>query len=328
MNTTTSVTLFAAGLAVAFAGAAGIGNAVGPIGSTSTAPHETAHSPSTDDVHSPSTGHADDAQADSGSPEGLSSSLQGYALQLETPTLQASRSSELAFRLLGPGGRAVTAFTPTHDEDLHLIVVRRDGTGFQHLHPERDPAGRWSTPITLPAAGAYKVFADSAPGQSTEALTLAADLAVPGDFQPASPAAASRTAQVDDYTVTLAGDLVAGTSSPLTLSVSRDGRPVTDLEPYLAAYGHLVSLRVGDLAYLHTHPDGAPGDGRTSPGPAIAFGVEVPTSGEYLLYLDFKHEGAVRTATFTASTTSGPAAAPQPSSADGHGEDHSSLEES
>jgi hypothetical protein len=29
----------------------------------------------------------------------------------------------------------VTAYTPTHDKDLHLIVVRRDGTGFQHVHP-------------------------------------------------------------------------------------------------------------------------------------------------------------------------------------------------
>ena len=45
-----------------------------------------------------------------------------------------------------------------------------------------------------------------------------------------------------------------GQESELTLSVSRDGRPVTDLQPYLGAYGHLVVLRDGDLAYLHAHP--------------------------------------------------------------------------
>ncbi len=37
--------------------------------------------------------------------------------------------------------------------------------------------------------------------------------------------------------------------------VSRDGEPVNDLQPYLGAYGHLVALRSGDLAYLHVHPE-------------------------------------------------------------------------
>ena len=46
---------------------------------------------------------------------------------------------------------------------------------------------------------------------------------------------------------------------------------MTDLQPYLAAYGHLVALRQGDLAYLHVHPDGEPGDGRTKAGPDIVF---------------------------------------------------------
>jgi hypothetical protein len=92
----------------------------------------------------------------------------------------------------------------------------------------------------------------------------------------------------------------------LTLSVSRDGRPVTDLQPYLAAYGHLVALRNGDLAYLHAHPDGQPGDGRTRPGPGIEFMVEVPSSGSYRLFLEFQHGGVVRTTEFTVPT--GPAA--------------------
>jgi hypothetical protein len=75
--------------------------------------------------------------------------------------------------------------------------------------------------------------------------------------------------------------------------------PVTDLQPYLAAYGHLVVLRQGDLAYLHVHPDGEPGDGRTKAGPNIVFYAEVPSAGTYRLYLDFKHGDVVRTAEFT-----------------------------
>jgi hypothetical protein len=84
------------------------------------------------------------------------------------------------------------------------------------------------------------------------------------------------------------------------LRISRDGRPVSDLQPYLGAYGHLVALRDGDLAYLHVHPDGAPGDGRTAAGPEVAFHAEVPSAGAYRLYLDFRHAGRVHTAEFTA----------------------------
>ena len=89
--------------------------------------------------------------------------------------------------------------------------------------------------------------------------------------------------------MTLDGDLTAGDEAELTLSVTRDGEPVTDLEPYLGAYGHLVALRAGDLAYLHVHPEGAPDDGVTEPGPDVVFFAEVPSAGRYHLYLDFKH---------------------------------------
>ena len=81
--------------------------------------------------------------------------------------------------------------------------------------------------------------------------------------------------------------------------MTRAGAPVRDLQPYLGAYGHLVALRAGDLAYLHVHPEGEPADGRTAAGPGIAFVAEVPSAGTYRLYLDFRHGGAVRTAEFT-----------------------------
>jgi hypothetical protein len=130
------------------------------------------------------------------------------------------------------------------------------------------------------------------------------------------------TAEVDGYTVRLDGELLPGQESELTLSVSRDGEPVTDLQPYLAAYGHLVALRDGDLAYLHVHPAGEPGDGRTQPGPDITFYASVPSSGDYRLFLDFQHDGVVRTAEFTARAGDPTLPqAPVESSAPDHGDD-------
>ena len=237
----------------------------------------------------------------------------GYSLQLNARSVPAGQQTSVEFRILGPDGRPVTNYQTSHDKELHLIVVRRDLTGFQHVHPSRAADGTWSVPVDLPAAGEYRVFADFAPA-GHDGITLGADLAVAGTYAPQPLPAASRTAEVDGYTVTLDGDLVAGQSSELTLSVSTNGAPVTDLQPYLAAYGHLVALRDGDLAYLHVHPAGAPGDGVTPAGPGITFFATIPSAGDYGLFLDFQHNGKVHTASFVAHA--GPPNAPQPTTAE------------
>ncbi|WP_433371956.1 hypothetical protein [Streptosporangium sp. CA-115845] len=307
MNGAIKVGAYAVGLAVVFGGALGAGRLVGPVGgAVAEATRDAGHGAE------PGAGHAAGAGAghDEGPgavrapavPGGLQVSQGGYTLLPETGEVKAGKQTDFRFSVIGPGGHPVTGFTTQHDKKLHLIVVRRDLTGFQHLHPTQK-GGVWSVPLELPDAGEYRAFADFAP-EGAEAMTLGMDLSVAGDYRPEPPAVPAETTKVGDYTVTLAGDLVPGRTSMLTLSISKDGKPVTDLEPYLAAYGHLVALRDGDLAYLHVHPDGAPGDGRTAPGPNITFYAEVPSAGTYGLYLDFKHAGTVRTAAFTA--TSGP----------------------
>jgi hypothetical protein len=207
----------------------------------------------------------------------------------------------------------VTGYQTEHDKDVHLIAVRRDLSHFQHVHPVLDPEGTWRVPLDLSAPGEYRVFADFTPAGHDGGLVLGADLAVPGTFEPAAlPEPAAVAQVVDGYEVALAGALVPGRSSELTLTVSKDGVPVTDLQPYLAAYGHLVALRAGDLAYLHVHPAGGPGDGVTPAGPGITFYATAPSAGDYRLFLDFRHAGVVRTAAFTvhAGETIGAATTP------------------
>ena len=235
----------------------------------------------------------------------------------------AAAPSTFRFTITGPDGEPLTDFTPSHEKDLHLVVVRRDLTAYQHLHPTRDAQGTWTVPLTLAEPGPYKVFADFTPAGRDRPLTLAADLTAPGPYEPVPLPAPAATTSVDGYDVALDGSLVAGTSSPLTLTVRRDGRAVTDLEPYLGAYGHLVALREGDLGYLHVHPDGG-----TTAGPDIAFSADVPSAATYRLFLDFAHGGAVRTAELTATATRpgeappAPVTEPTPSGHDGEPHGH------
>jgi hypothetical protein len=295
MSTPVKVAGFFAALAAVFGIAMGVGNAVGPVAEPATV-HDPEHQSeaSHDDAH----GRAGPTTAATTAlPGGLMTSQDGYTLRLADPQLPPGQASSVRFTITGPDGQAVTAYDVEHEKQLHLIAVRRDFTGFQHVHPELAPDGTWTTRLDL-TPGQWRLFADFK-AAGADALTLGTDLAVAGRYEPAPASGEVRTAEVDGYTVTLDGDLAPGSDARLTLAVSRHGEPVTDLQPYLGAYGHLVALREGDLAYLHVHPDGSPGDGATEPGPEVVFHAAVPSDGTYRLFLDFRHGDVVRTAAFT-----------------------------
>lgn len=329
MNTPTTVGAFVVGLAGVFGATYGIGNAVGPVGDPP-ASHTTGEHVETDQETDAHGAHGKSAQGTTAAdiPGGLLVSQDGYTLDLHTATSPSGKDRLVEFTVTGPDGEPVTDYKVEHEKELHLIVVRRDFTGFQHVHPRRDSQGTWSVPVDL-SSGQWRVFADFTP-TGGEGLTLGADLQVPGNLDLAPESPETRTAQVDDYTVTLTGTLTPGADAELTLSVSKDGEPVTDLQPYLGAYGHLVALREGDLAYLHVHPDGAPGDGRTDPGPEVVFYAAVPSDGDYHLYLDFKRDGVVRTAAFNLATDDeadeAASPAPETNTGDGDGDEHEDSE--
>jgi hypothetical protein len=294
MNTGLRITVFAAALAATFGTAYGVGGTVDAI---SPEPKGGAHGGPDGHV---TAGHEEASGGhEAVAPGGLEISQGGYTLDLKTPRIEAGKKAELRFAVVQDStGRKVTAYQREHGKELHLILASRDLGVYRHLHPARAADGTWSTPVDLPKAGSYRVFADFKP-KGGEALTLGADLAASGTYKPTELPERNTTARTDGYEVKLDGDLTPGKAGELTLTVNKDGKPVRNLQPYLGAYGHLVALRSGDLAYLHVHPNGEPGDGKTQPGPEVSFTATAPSAGAYRLFLDFQHEGKVRAAAFT-----------------------------
>jgi hypothetical protein len=268
--------LFAAALAAVFAVAAAVGAAVHPgQPAASCAP-----------MHGASgMGHET---------LGLSVTQDGTTIAPATFSTAAGRPQLLRFRVVGRDGAALrSGYQIEAQRRLHLIVVRRDLTGYQHLHPSMSADGTWRVPVNVAEPGAYRVFADFQ--LRCQKHVLAGDLLVPGRFQPAALPAPVTAASVGGYDVRLESPIVrAGHEAQLRFTVSRDGRPVHALEPYLGARGHLVALRQGDLAYLHVHPE----EHRDAAN-AIPFTTDFPSSGSYRLFLQFQIAGVVRTAAFT-----------------------------
>jgi hypothetical protein len=209
-------------------------------------------------------------------------------LVADATTLPRGATTRWTFRVVDAHGDAVTDFDVEHEREMHLIVVRRDLTGYQHLHPARGADGTWRVDLRLPHAGVYRAYADfSAGGRSS---TLATDLFVAGAFTPRALPAPTPIDEAGGYRAELSAEgLEPGATADLAYDLRRGGRPLTDIEPYLGADGHLVALREGDLAFLHVHPDA----GR------LRFMATFPSAGRYRLHLQFKAGGRVHTAEFT-----------------------------
>nr|WP_320069293.1 hypothetical protein [Micromonospora sp. RTGN7] len=263
----------------------------GPTGLTSAA--------ATDHPHAPGTGaHEHGVVADTGGTTevgGLAVGSGGWTLTPLSTGLTAGRAGEFRFQVRDVQGRPVTRFAVVHDKPMHLIVVRRDLTGYQHLHPRMAADGTWSVPLTVPQAGVWRAYADFTlvtddGGQS--ARTLGVDLPVPGDYAPRPLPEPARIATVEGFTASWSGEPRIGATRPLRFAV-RAGDTTPTLERYLGAYGHLVALREGDLGYLHVHPEAGPAvDG-------VTFQLTLPGPGRYRLFFDFQVAGVVRTAEFT-----------------------------
>ncbi|WP_435823365.1 hypothetical protein [Micromonospora parva] len=246
--------------------------------------------------------HGSATGADQGAPTeagGLAVSSAGLTLAPLGTEFAPGRAGQLRFQVRDAQRRPVTRFAIVHDKPMHLIVVRRDLTGYQHLHPTMAADGTWSVPLTLPQPGVWRAYADFtvvADDGAQTAVTLGTDLVAPGDYRPRPVPGPATSTTVDGFTVSFQGTPQAGTTVPLTFRVDGAGGGAAALQRYLGAYGHLVALREGDLGYLHVHPETELVDGQ------IKFWLTIPGPGRYRLYLDFQVNDKVQTAEFTLTT--------------------------
>jgi len=268
---------FVAVLVLVFGGAALAGGAIEPHGEDPTArPDMSDHMTETPTHDAPRP------------VRGLAVAADDLRVVVQRPELRRGRAEQLRFRIVDAHGETVRDFDVEHEKRMHLIVARRDLTGFQHLHPTQGADGAWTADVRIDDAGSYRMFADFSHEDTPQ--TLASDLRVdgPADLKPL-PAPAPTAVSDGGYDVRLdAGSARAGEEADLRFTITRDGKPV-ETEPYLGAGGHLVALREGDMAFLHVHP--------TGDGPSFA--ATFPTVGRYRLFLQFQHEGRIQTVAFT-----------------------------
>ncbi|HSK33557.1 MAG TPA: copper-translocating P-type ATPase, partial [Propionicimonas sp.] len=208
-------------------------------------------------------------------------------------------------------GEPVTDLTRSHEAWMHFIATRADLGTFTHVHPE--PTGRpgqLQVKVTFPTAGTYVVNTEfrqrgeMADVHQRQLVTIAGDAP-----DPVTLAAGPRTVVMDGVKVELGGEAVVGEPSDLHFEFTdaSTGKPVEDLQPFLAAAGHVVVMRADAQTFAHEHAEVDDAKGRPkfalpgeTFGPELDVHAEFDTPGVYQLWGQFRLAGGdVVTVPFT-----------------------------
>lgn len=144
-----------------------------------------------------------------------------------------------------------------HEKLMHLIVVSDDLSYFSHEHPQVGNDGRFRLNRTFPRAGRYFLFSDFTPGGGLNQV-LRTQITVDGARPKSLPrltADSTLTKTVSGYTISVkpSARLEANRRVFMTYSIMRAGKPVTDMDLYLGANGHLMAINQNGRDIVHTH---------------------------------------------------------------------------
>ena len=234
-------------------------------------------------------------------------------VQLDPPTPQASKPTHLNLIVTEQKvGEPIKDFDVIHDKLMHLIIVNsEDLSHFAHIHPKLNKeTGVFSIVHTFAKAGKYKMWIDAKPKGGIQILT-AFPFNVEGQPVHSPTNITSDKTFVKEvmtdgqsYQVTLAFQpekLGVGMDTKMTFEIrDANGKPISNLEPLMAAGGHCVIIGADAREFLHVHPAEEVDDIVSwRGGPSVSFLANFPKPGLYRAWGQFQHEGKLLTVDFT-----------------------------
>ena len=232
-----------------------------------------------------------------------------HAEILSPPHIEPGEPVRLTYHLTAGQGRPLTDLTLSHEQWIHLVMMRDDLTGFQHVHPQpTGTAGEFVVDVTFPAPGLYTLNSELRRRGSVRDIAFRQVVDVEGTPEPVSLTEDRAAKTVDGIRVALQGAAQVGEPSELAFVFSdpQSGEPVTNLKPYLSAAGHVIVASQGLYRIDHTHGEAEDASGGmlwplpgTNLGPQIKLHYRFPAPGLYKVWGQFQTaDGRVLTADF------------------------------
>lgn len=183
-----------------------------------------------------------------------------------------------------------------HTRKLHLLVVDRTLTDYQHIHPEpgrRD--GEWKFSLSPGRGGLYRVFADFTPAATQRGLYASADFNVQGPVATVITNASTLYQERGyNFELVLPAIVQAGRPTVMRFRIESQGavKEPVPLEPVMGAFAHLVTFDETRSGFAHLHP--MENDLAKPPDalrPELDFKVTIPASGRYVIWAQVKIAG-------------------------------------
>ncbi|HZE86835.1 MAG TPA: ferric reductase-like transmembrane domain-containing protein [Methylomirabilota bacterium] len=240
-----------------------------------------------------------------------------YTVSMSTDpkTTQPNQDITIHFQIYdASSGIRVPFFRTLYAKQMHLIIVNNNLTYFSHIHPTQDGQDFVIT-TQFPTNDMYHMYISFQPfggieqqvGFSLPVGNIPKHLAIsqtkpdtdnPKDF-------GNYTVSVDTHGPLNAAAMSLGQQTiSLTVTDKQTGKPVTDLKPYLDAFGHLTMINQDTFDFIHVHPYSlTPPPANAKGGPTVDFlpiGIYGPfKKGTYRMFAEFNPNGQLLTADFT-----------------------------
>lgn len=227
--------------------------------------------------------------------------------------ITVGKPATLVFTIKDPTGLPVKKVEKVHEKLLHLLMVSKDLSWYAHEHPEIQPDGTFTFTYTFQQPGEFFFYNDfTPPNVGQQVVTVPVTIAGTAPAAKALVIDADKPKTIDGYTVSLdtGGPVKTGGSTHMAYTVTKDGKSVTTLQPYLGAMGHLVIISEDRTQFVHSHPhEGGEHAGSAMGGPKVDFEAHFTVPGTYKGWAQFnvgtKDKEQVITVPFTFSVAKG-----------------------
>jgi hypothetical protein len=209
-------------------------------------------------------------------------------------------------------GNEVTDYSLVMEKLMHLVIVDSQLQYFTHIHPIHNNS-EFTVTTQFPHEGIYHLYSNFLPTNATEQQF--AFSVVVGNGKSSTGAATSSSISlattVENYKITLSAPAATGFHAKdmsngaqllnFHFTNAATGEAITNLAPYLGAFGHMVMINQETYRYLHVHP--ILSDTGDFGGPDVQF---LPVSlydkiepGTYRVFLQFNVSSKLLVADFT-----------------------------
>ena len=243
--------------------------------------------------------------------DGQSLDTREYELDFTTSPAAVRANALFTIKLIvKDGDETITKFEEVHDKRYHLFIISRDMSVFEHVHPVQQPGGAWQLEARLPKPGYYNIVSDFLPTGGTPQVIMRPLITADFDGDALSAEVPIQPDTIFEKTVngmTARVDfdprpLQAGEHGHLTFNLTDAAtrQPITDLQPYLGAFGHTLIMSHDQANAVHSHPtpDLSNDISRGAGGPRVMFEGYFPTAGVYRAWTQFQRNDQITTFSF------------------------------